>query len=154
MAEATHDKDNPFSFKSFMKRTSTDLTGHSEQLEKGGKNVKSTKKKKETRRKKNNDDVLFPEVEDPEKGMWNYKLKYTNSTDGLLSPEDADNPFSFTKFVKTKKTKKQSQVNTHTHIMLPYIGYISPAFIHSHPYTPHPYTHTHTGYSTSGRWLV
>ena len=74
MAEATHDKDNPFSFKSFMKRTSTDLTGHSEQLEKGGKNVKSTKKKKETRRKKNNDDVLFPEVEDPEKGMWNYKL--------------------------------------------------------------------------------
>ncbi|XP_064398533.1 endosome-associated-trafficking regulator 1-like isoform X2 [Halichondria panicea] len=89
MAEATHDKDNPFSFKSFMKRTSTDLTGHSEQLEKGGKNVKSTKKKKETRRKKNNDDVLFPEVEDPEK--------------------DADNPFSFTKFVKTKKTKKQSQ---------------------------------------------
>ncbi len=143
MAEATHDKDNPFSFKSFMKRTSTDLTGHSEQLEKGGKNVKSTKKKKETRRKKSNDDVLFPEVEDPEKGMWNYKLKYTNSTDGLLSPEDADNPFSFTKFVKTKKTKKQSQVNTHTHhvtlhwLHIPSIHPLSPL----HPSPLH--THTH-----------
>ncbi len=35
--------------------------------------------------------------------------------------EDADNPFSFTKFVKTKKTKKHNKV-----------------------LTPHTYTHTHS----------
>ncbi len=79
MAEATHDKDNPFSFKSFMKRTSTDLTSHSEQLEKGGRNVKTSKKKKEARsRKKSNDDVLFPEAEDPEKGTCIHEIHEYN----------------------------------------------------------------------------
>lgn len=66
MAEASEAGDNPFSFKSFMKRASTDVSlGEAKGLqEKMGKNAKASKKKKAS-----SGDVLFPEDSDQEKGV-------------------------------------------------------------------------------------
>ena len=64
MAEGKEDEDNPFSFKSFMKRNSADVTTLTEQKgpsEKPGKNVKASKKKKEASKKASSEDNLFPD---------------------------------------------------------------------------------------------
>ena len=69
MAEGKERKDNPFSFKSFMKRNSTDVTTLTEQKgppEKPGKNVKASKKKKEAGKKASSEDNLF--LDNPGKG--------------------------------------------------------------------------------------
>ncbi len=66
MAEATKDKDNPFSFKSFIKRSSADVGSLLEQRDREG---KTGRKKKEARSNSSAADVLFPEVEEPKKGV-------------------------------------------------------------------------------------
>ncbi len=68
MSEAAKDGDNPFSFKKFMKRSSVDVGGLLEQKEKEGGNT--SRRKKEARSNSSAAaDVLFPEVEETQKGV-------------------------------------------------------------------------------------